>query len=66
MTYEIMFDEDYIVCVDEDGNEEIETVTRTDYFTGTHLELRNVIKEMYKYGFYNITAEPLYDDDYYC
>ena len=59
LAYEIIYDADYTAYVDEDGNRETETITLSQRFDGTHIELLEHIKQMQNRGYYNIQAEEI-------
>lgn len=57
--YEIIYDVEYTAYYDEDGSRETETITLSERFSGTHLELLERIEQMRKSGYYNIQAESI-------
>lgn len=54
--YEIIYEYDFIVAEDIDGNCEYDTETSREAFSGTHIELLDHIKQMKENGCYNIEA----------
>ena len=63
MTYEIMFDQDYVLYEDEYGDAVYDTVTCSVYFTGSHIELLDYLEQLRKSNdVYNITAEAMYEE----